>query len=494
MPLPSVGGFQITNSELRFLELRQEEKGNLSVARIGSLRLPPGIIESGKIKDRANFIAALKSLRDQIVLKDKRAVNVVLTIPTGDVYAQAFNIPSVSKDNLREAAELNLQIISPLPLEKSYYGWVMVGDASKEHEQIELLGVFVQKEIVDDFSSCLEEADFGIAAVEFSSLSMARLLSFYEIIKKNLPYLLVKITQEGLIFMILRNGNLYFDYFHSWDEFSGEAKGVHIDSINSIIYSESQRLFNFYSSHWGGQIKNIVLITPALMEEILAFLKASYPAFEVYALSSTKDNLHGVRGAALRGLASNPLYGDINLMDPKRMDFFHEEQILFFTRFWRNIAIIVASFILILFGSSSLLLKNQAESAKANADLFANQKGGEELDSLKEKATGFNRLVDSISEFKGSAYSLKPFFNEINSIIGSGIIISRFALKTQEDSGALEGLAKDQFLIIDLKNKLAGINMIKDINLPLSNINPQAGGQVYFSLTFKLQKPIERAQ
>ena len=87
MPLPSVGGFQITNSELRFLELRQEEKGNLSVARIGSLRLPPGIIESGKIKDRANFIAALKSLRDQIVLKDKRVVNVVLMISIGDVYA-----------------------------------------------------------------------------------------------------------------------------------------------------------------------------------------------------------------------------------------------------------------------------------------------------------------------------------------------------------------------------------------------------------------------
>ncbi len=487
LPSRTVAGLQVTNSDLRFLELKLDQKGNLFVVRTASLRLPPGIVEGGKVKDRANFIAALKTLHSQITINIRNNINIILTIPTGDVYAQAFNMPSVSKVGMQEAVELNLQIISPTPIEKSYYSWKVVGEKG-EGGQTELLGVFVPKEVVDDFSACLEEAGFGVAAIEFSSLSMARLLTFYKIINQESSYLLVKITGEGLIFMILRNGNLYFDYFHSWDKFSGEGKGVSLNAINDIIYAESQRVLNFYASHWGGQIKNIILISPALLKEISEFLKATYPTMEIYALSSDTENLHGVKGAALRGLVSSPLDPEINLMNPLGMNSYYKDQIIVFTRFWRNITITVLAFLVLAFGLTDVFLRHQSDALKTIVLPTEEVAATTELKTLEDKARLFNSLVASIEKYTSGHYSLIPFFNDINAVIDSNIMISRIYIQESDGVGSIEGIAKDQNSVIDFKNRFAAIPNIQDVNLPLSNINPQPNGQVYFSMTFRVIK------
>lgn len=487
LPSGVVSGLQITNSALRFLHLKLD-RGNLFVVKNASLRLPPGIIESGAIKDRANFVSALNKLHGQIEVNPQKNINVILTIPTGDVYAQAFNVPAIQGENFEEAVKLNLQVISPVPLDQTYYSWKVVGDTNRVGGQRELLGVFVQKEIIDGFVSCLEEAGFGVAGIEFSSLSMARLLYFYRIINKDSSYLLVKMTQEGLIFMILRNGNLYFDYFHSWDKFTNEGKGVTIDAINAIIYAESQRVLNFYSSHWGGQIKKIILITPALIKEIAEFLKSSYPSFEIAVLSSDKENLHGVKGAALRGLVSTPLDPDINLMNPEGMNAFYQDQSLVFIKFWASIAVTVMVFLFAIFGSADFFLNKYAETAAANMNVSLSVSDAKELSVLQADADKFNGAVGFIEKYKGESYSLSSLLASINGVLDSGIIVSRIFLGGSDNTGALEGLAKDQDTFTSFKNRLSNLPNVSDVNLPLSNINAQSNGEVYFSLTFKLKK------
>lgn len=484
LPSRAVAGLQVTNSDLRFLELKLD-KGKLFVSRSASLRLPPGIVESGRVKDRINFIAALKTIHNQIILNGKNNINVVLTIPTGDVYAQAFNMPSVSKAGLEEAIELNLQIISPTPIEKAYYSWKVAREKG-DGGQMELLGVFVQREIIDEFNNCLEEAGFGVAAIEFSSLSMARLLAYYKIIDGESSYLLVKITQEGLIFMILRNGNLYFDYFHSWDKVAAEGRGVSTAAINEIIYSESQRVLNFYSSHWGGQIKNIILITPALIKEISEFLKSIYPSMEIYPLSSDTDNLHGVRGAALRGLLGNPLDPDINLMNPQGINAYYRDQIVFFTRFWRNIAVTVMIFLVFAFIGADLFLRNQASALETIRETLGGIPDTTDLKALENKARAFNDMVASVEQYEAGHYSPITYLNDINTALDASITVSRLYIQESDGVGSIEGISQDQNAVISFKNRLAEIQGLQEVNLPLSNINPQPNGQVYFSMTFKV--------
>lgn len=490
IPKKAVAGLQVTNSDLRFLELAID-KGNIFIKRSATLRLPPGIIEHGRVKDKPNFIAALKNLRSQVTKKESENVNIVLTIPTGDVYAQAFNIPKVAKSGLEEAVNLNLQVISPIPMDRTYYSWKVVGEGDKMFSsggagQIELLGVFVEKSIIEDYTDCLEASGFGIAGIEFSSLSMARLLSHYKVIDDKSSYLLIKMTQEGLIFMILKNGNLYFDYFHSWDKFAGEGKGVTIDSINDIIYSEGQRIMNFYASHWGGAIKNIVLITPALVDEISQFIQKTYPALSLYAISSDKENLHGVRGAALRGAVQSPLEADINLMNPARFSAFYEDQIIVFTGFWRNVVITIMAFLLIAYGLTDMFLRNRATEARGMA-VGGETPGAPELAALENKASQFNSLLANVESFKGPDPNLYEHFSQIDSVFDSGIEVSRLRLQGGNSEAVIDGVGRDQETVIVFKNKLTALQNVQDVQLPLNNIQPQPDGRVSFSIIFKLR-------
>lgn len=486
LPASNIGGLQITNTSIRFLELK-EQGGKIFNMRTASLRLPPGIIESGRVKDRVNLVAALKSIHNQLDTNPNHTINVILTIPTGDVYAQAFSVPAVSNVSLQETADLNMQVISPNPIDKSYYSWMIVGDVSSSGNQVELLGAFVAKEAIHELSSSLEEAGFGIAAIEFSSLSMARILSYYKIIDSKLPYLLVKLTQEGLIFMILRNGNLYFDYFHSWEKLIEEKGSISLDSITSIIYSESTRVLNFYSSKWGGQIKNIILISPTMLDEISKYLSATYPTFSISALSSDKENLHGVRGAAFRALKARSEDLDINLMDPASINGFLRDQVISFIKLWRNIIITISIFILALFVATNIFLGNQATLVREAFNGTQSQSGIEDLSALQARVNSFNSLVDTLNSFKVGSGSPTEIISNILGAASSNIVVSRLVVQIGGKAGNIDGLSKDQNSIIDFKNALSKIPELSEVNLPLSNINTQPSGQVSFTISFKLR-------
>ncbi|OGY59769.1 MAG: hypothetical protein A3B23_03615 [Candidatus Colwellbacteria bacterium RIFCSPLOWO2_01_FULL_48_10] len=487
MPPTGIGGLQITNSSIRFMEFTRDRKTHGLAVKSASLRLPPGIVESGRIKDQPNFVMALRNLRAQVVPKGGKMVNVVLTIPAGDVYVEAFNLPALEDKNISEAANLNMQVISPNPIERSYYSWMVVGDASAGYSQLEVLGAFASKEVVDEFTAALEEAGFGIAAIEFSSLSLKRVLTAAAIVKKEFPYLLVKITQEGLIFIIIRNNNLYFNYFHSWDKVVEESGVVTLEQINSIVATESQRVMNFYSSHYGGQIKNILLITSVFADEIMAFLEVRYPGFEKTLLRSDKENLHGVRGAALRGAMTYAEEDEINLMGPDVVNAFWRDKINRFVGFWRNIVLTAAVFVLAVFGLADFSIRAQAEIIRIANMTNLREPATTELVEVQKTAKNFNVLVAALLKVRASAKDASPLIQTINAAAGANISVVRLSLRSADLSGTIDGLASSQDAIISFKNRLIAVSGIADADLPLSSIINQPSGKWSFVISFKIK-------
>src|SRR3989344_609058 len=114
-----IGGLEITDSGIHFLGIK---KDGFTTA---SLRLPPGIIESGKVKEgqKPNLVSALKNIHSQLSADSKKIINIVLTLPDSNIYIQSFNVSSVAEENLVEAADLNLRMLSPIPIESSYLEW-----------------------------------------------------------------------------------------------------------------------------------------------------------------------------------------------------------------------------------------------------------------------------------------------------------------------------------------------------------------------------------
>lgn len=491
LPAASVGGLQVTNSSIRFLRLRYGAKGGqLEIEKSASLRLPPGIIEDGKVKDRANFVAALKRIHSQIEKNPKKNVNVVLTIPTGDVYAEAFSLPPLHGGNLGEAVELNLAMVSPIPIEEAYHSAQITAGDPKAGIPFEVLGAFAPKAIIDEIQSCLEESGFGVAAVEFSSLSMARMLSFYKVIKKDRPYLLIKLTEEGLIFMILRNGSLYFDYFHSWGKFGSQSgsAGVTVEAIEQIIKSESARVLNFYSGRWGGQITGIILITPALIDEISQFLRTNFTGFEITVLPSNKGNLHGVEGAALRGLPARSDDREINLMNPNAINAFWQDEILSFISLWRNILLTVGAFLLIIFIAGDMFLRSRAESIPELPATALTGSEESELSRLRSEAAEFNGTVQTLAQMALSVDRAYPLWAEINSQISSnGIVPLRFSFNITGETAAIDGMGRDSNSVFAFKNALEESPRISSVDLPFQSLITQNNGQVSFTVNFKIE-------
>src|ERR1700722_18707504 len=122
---PIVCGLDISDQALRLVYF------DGGVWRLHAVRLEPGTLASGKIKDRAKFLAALAALRDVAKVgggnKSKKKINVVVSLTSVSVYGQVFNLPALSGEELAKAVALNLQMASPGEASKTYSDWQIVG-------------------------------------------------------------------------------------------------------------------------------------------------------------------------------------------------------------------------------------------------------------------------------------------------------------------------------------------------------------------------------
>ena len=124
-PEVNIAGLEIKEGSIRIVRL---EAGKLKQA---SVVLSPGIIENGKIADKVKLAESLRSLHRQLGKPDEK-IPVIALVPSINVYTQVFNLPILSRESLKEAAQLNLQSISPIDWNASYADWQQVGEQEKE--------------------------------------------------------------------------------------------------------------------------------------------------------------------------------------------------------------------------------------------------------------------------------------------------------------------------------------------------------------------------
>ena len=99
-------------------------------------------------------------------------MRVVVVLPAATVYTQSFDIPNVGEDKLIESADLNLQMISPMPKETAYMSFERLQETPDRYE---LLGAFAERALVDRYWDILSQAKFPPIVFEFPGLALTRL-------------------------------------------------------------------------------------------------------------------------------------------------------------------------------------------------------------------------------------------------------------------------------------------------------------------------------
>lgn len=465
-PLPPIGGLEISDSVIRLAELI---KGNPSGQ---SYRLPPGVIETGKVKNKAGLVAVLKELIHKSPNRGK--LGIVLTIPSSNVFIQTIKLPAAASANLEEAASLNVQMVSPLKQGEFYYDWQRVGSQT-DGGPVELLAAFVSREVVDSFALCLREAGLDLIAVEFTSLSLARELTRRKVVEAGKVYLAAEIMPEGMTFMLMQGSQLLFHSFRSLGAQTGQQ--IAVADFIATLKEEVQDIINFHLAHWGGTVNNLIFISAGFQNEIQgAFRDKTVTIFN-------PDEVMPVLGAVYR-----PILGEkvINLLGTSSLKIYEANRALTFVSLWRTVLVSALGFLLILALGTDLFLRQLAQKATEVSALTLNEPGHRELLALREEATRFNELVSLIKEARQGETGIGRVAETVNNLAGVEISITRFYLPSLEDPVTINGVAASEQAAVAFKNRLAAEKSFTAVDLPISSIAPETGGRVRFTIYLKI--------
>ena len=482
---PLVGGLEINDSALRFLQFDGEKPVT------ASLRLPPGIILDGKINDRQNFLSALKTIHSQLAgaIKVSPKVHVIVSLPASVVYSQSFSIPKINHKGLEETVGLNLQMVSPIGLEKAYSDWQIIGENANQRE---ILGAFVENFIVDDYDKCLRESGFLPLAFEFSALSLTRLVrDLGPTLDLNKAYLVVDVSTDGLNFMIIRKGELCFNHFLFWRTLQGEKRQIIFSDFKDIIIKEVRKVINFSVTNFKDSFAGAIVTAPALEKEIGEIIQEEF-ALEIIPLRLRRYNDFSAiwftaLGLALRGLIPRRQDTLISLTGHNVVEEFYHEQTLSAIALWRNIFVISLSVLLVAFIGVDVFFWQVKKNIGNQLSALIVQPQIREVNTLQTKAKLFNQLVTLISTAKKSSQKWFPFFEQLNDLAGNQIVFDRILIQSLSLPVRIQGRADNEKTIVNFKNTIADQPNLEKVNLPLTGIRPTADRRLSFELSFVIK-------
>ena len=430
-----------------------------------SLRLLPGTVSEGRIKNRVALVTVLEEVHRRASSNPRLGISAILSLPIRDVYIQAFSVPRVAQANFDEAVNLNAKMISPIDVEKSYYGWQRVKEDFDMKSDIKLLGAFVLREIADEFISVLKEAGFGVAAVEFASMSIARDIEHGGVIEKGKSYIAIEIATDGIHFTAVRKSIPHFHYLHSWSEVQEGGKSISLENLNNAVVTELGKVINFFSTHWIGEtMDDVVIVTPSLGGNLAKFLGERFKGLNVRVVSPSEVNVP--HGAALRGTIARSLDTEISLASLSALDIFERQQVLNFVRIWRNVFISGLGFLLAVFVAANIFVRQESERIAGELDSAMDDPRVAEFNALEQDAIRFNGLVGSISAIRGQGHILSPLLFTVDKLAGSDITISRFSFTSLAEPVLLDGNAPNQDAAVSFKNRIVQVEQFKNVDLP----------------------------
>lgn len=486
-PQPKIGALEINDAYLRYVIIKGKK------IDFFSLKFPPGVVEDGRVKDKEQFLAIAGALHGQISKRRKKKIYSIISISDANVFTTLFNLPDSAAGNLEEAAVLNLQMNSPIDFSAAYSDWQVVGEKSGAGAgQMELFGAFASKQIIDEYEGLLAKAGFGVVAVEFPALALARtVIELGEGIEKEKIYLLLRLGADGLTFGIVKNRNLYFVHFVSWQVVYGQERKVPLGAFKDILIKELQKVLNFYEAHIGGQISGILLVSPGLVEEISKIISGNFSLLPVRVpkLKQFQDlslSWFSVLGSALRGTLPRAKDELVSIASAGTEAKFSEFEILNFSRMWRNLASAVMIFILAVFGGFYIFLANNLKETSRELLEFTIKPEASEVAELAARAEDFNRQVGLLAAAKEQTSEWSGLFDAISGSAGEKITLKKIFMQSPDSPILLAGISLDESALVGFRQKLEETGKFEKVELSFSNVKKNLNGTLDFSLSVQL--------
>ncbi len=158
-------GLDISDESLKFIELIFMNNG-IQIGRHGERKIPPGIIESGKIKDPKRLEEILSSLRKEDGLKSAR-----ISLPEEQIYLYKFRLEKLGLKSVLEAIELSLEDYIPIPAEDATFDYELLEETEK---YLELQVVAIPSHVIENYLSVFRHALISVRSFELEAQAISR--------------------------------------------------------------------------------------------------------------------------------------------------------------------------------------------------------------------------------------------------------------------------------------------------------------------------------
>lgn len=482
---PVIGGLEITDQVLRLAHFDGK------IWQLHAMRLDPGVLENGRIKDRAKFLGSLAALKKDSKVGGRnpnKKISVVVSLSSADVYSQVFGLPILGGEQLAKAVDLNLQMASPGEAGKMYSGWELVGKDDSVG-RIDVLSAFVEREAVDEIVEALFTAGFLAMAVEPRSIALTRILRQKGLgVDAKKSYLLLDIDNVGIDFLVIRNSMPYFEYTNLWKDVANADGEISLPKFEEELTASLHQVANFYNQHWTEPIAGVI-IAAASLHDVIEKTVAAATTLPVVRLTLemgqpiSSEWLVAI-GGSLRSGPKKLGEDEITLLGGTWGGRFQEEQISRFLQFWRVLIPVVFVILIGMFWGASLFLNKTKASLEATSEFTLNAQQTSEVADLEASTTAFNNLVAMTAAAENSINENYTFLGEIEAVAGQdGVTIDHLAFPGGASAISLSGSASSDDRILAFQTDLGNAPGFSAVNLPVTSVQDN-GGTYTFQMTF----------
>jgi Tfp pilus assembly protein PilN len=311
------------------------------------------------------------------------------------------------------------------------------------------------------------------------------------------PYIVVSIDDAGLDFLIIRGGQLYFEYANIWRDLADDKGTISPEKFQEALERSLRQVMNFYLQHWEGAVAGVVVAAAVFVDEVqrAAEEALSLPVVSLATMMGNKISPEWfvAFGTGLRSLYSRAKDHEITLLGEGARETYEKDRVLGFAVFWRIAVPVILGAFLVLFGVADFFIGRVAADVASSSALHnaggaaAVSENQQEIAALEAQAAAFNQSVALVASLEHAAPPKSGILDAFAAAATvNGVTITRISFPAPGSPLFLSGSAPSQAQVLSYKAALEASARFLSVNLPLANIQSN-GGTYTFSMTIALK-------
>jgi type IV pilus assembly protein PilM len=280
-------GLDIGSSYVKVLEL-SNNKGRWKIENFGMKKLPPEAIVDGALMN-SNII--VDSIRELVTSHKIKTKDVVTSVSGHSVIIKKINLPVMTRDELEESIQWEAEQYIPFDINDVNIDVQILNPVGDETGQMEVLLVAAKKDMINDYTSIVQEAGLNPVCMDVDSFAIENAFELNYDVAPGDTVVLVNIGASIININVLRGGTTAFtrDITLGGNQYTEE-----IQKQLNVSYEEAEAL-----KIGGDIVRDSQAVVPEEVESIIRSVSDNVAteiqrSLDFYAATSTEDEISRV--------------------------------------------------------------------------------------------------------------------------------------------------------------------------------------------------------